>query len=338
MTKLAFVSGSHIHHIPSVDDRGARHGNSPYGYGADNLYHVPNVHAPAPGHTLWRHAHHPIQGAPSYEVSASPQLANGMVTAGSVRGTLDASPRLCIGADNQNPWVESSHKMGGFDGAAVPGNSYGNALKLNPYAYTQENQHPLSAENVQFPTDVLNLATPTEIVQLLGSPSNFVNGNLVSLPSSGPDMRNDLHVIESAMVEEKGTTGEGKETNHADEIKDCKTRSTSVLEKNKNADVVLPPESILSNALRPSENCGDIVKPDENGSCAPLEEKELSDRLSFLPELIASVKKAALEGVEDVKARVQEDANPPENEMDPAVRSHHLFLIIASELPVIFSL
>ncbi|XP_058226948.1 uncharacterized protein LOC131335549 [Rhododendron vialii] len=314
----AFVSGSHIHHIPSVDDRGARHGNLPYGYGADNHYHVPNVHAPAPGHTLWRHAHHPIQAGPSYEVSASPQLANGMVTAGSVRGTLDASPRLCIGADNQNPWVESSHKMAGFDGAAVPGNSYGNALKLNPYAYTQENQHPLSAENVQFPTDVLNLATPTEIVQLLGSPSNFVNGNLVSLPSSGPDLRNDLHVIESATVVEKGTSGEGKETNHADEIKDCKTQSTSVLEKNKNVDVVLPPESILSNGLRPSENCGDIVKPDENGSCAPLEDKELSDRLSFLPELIASVKKAALEGVEDVKARVQEDANPPENEMDPA--------------------
>lgn len=322
----AFASGSHVHHIPSVDDRGARHGNLPYVYGADSLYHVPNVQAPSPspapaptpGHTLWRHAHNPLHGAPSYEVATLPQLVNGTVTPGSVRGALDTSPRFCIGADNQNSWVESSQKMAGFDGSAVPCNSYGHALKLNPYAYTQENQHPLFAENVQFPSDGLNLATPTEPVQLLGSPSTLVSGNLVSLTTSGPGLRNDLHATESATVEEKGASGGGKEINHAEEIKDCGTQSISVLEKNKNAEVVVPPESIHSDSLRPSEKCGGIVKPDENGSHAPLEAKELCDRLSFLPELIASVKKAALEGVDDVKARVQEDANSPEHELESA--------------------
>lgn len=322
----AFASGSHVHHIPSVDDRGARHGNLPYVYGADSLYHVPNVQAPspspapapAPGHTLWRHAHNPLHGAPSYEVATLPQLVNGTVTPASVRGALDTSPRFCIGADNQNSWVESSQKMAGFDGSAVPCNSYGHALKLNPYAYTQENQHPLSAENVQFPSDGLNLATPTEPVQLSGSPSTLVSGNLVSLTTSGPDLRNDLHATESATVEEKCASGGGKEINHAEEIKDCGTHSISVLEKNKNAGVVVPPKSVHSDSLRPSEKCGGIVKPDENGSHAPLEAKELCDRLSFLPELIASVKKAALEGVDDVEARVQEDANSPEHELESA--------------------
>lgn len=302
----ALASASHVHHIPSVDERGARYGNFPYVYGADNLYQTANGHAPA--HNLRRHVHNPLHGAPSYEVCAAPQLANGTST-GFVRGTLDGSPRFCIGTENQNPLVESSQKMMGFDGSAFPGNFYGHALKLTPNVCILENECSHAAEYVQSPTDMINLATPTEAVQLPDSAWTLTNDKLVSLTTSGLELRNDINVAESSRMEEKGTTGEGKETNHADKVEVSNMQSVSAPEQKTNLDEVAPRESIHSNGLRPAEECSGIVKSDEIGAQAPLEDKELCDRLSFLPELIASVKKAALEDVEDVNAKVQEDTN-----------------------------
>ncbi|PSS08197.1 Serine/threonine-protein kinase [Actinidia chinensis var. chinensis] len=301
----ASASGSHIHYIPSVDEHGTRHGNLPNAYGEGNHCQVSH----APGHALWRHVHNPLPGPPSYEVSASPQQANGTVTARSIRGKLEGSPSFCIGAENQNPWVESSQIMMCFDGSALPGNSYGHALGLNPHAYTQENQYPRAEENGQSPNDVLNLTTPTEPVQLSDSALTLTNDKLISLTTSAVELRNDKHATESEVIGVKSTSGGGKEINDTAKVDTSNMQSISVPEQNKNVDNVVPSESIHSNGLEPSKDCSGIVKPHENGTRAPLEDKKLSEPLNFLPELIASVKKAALEGARDVKAKVQENAN-----------------------------
>ncbi|PSS04296.1 Serine/threonine-protein kinase [Actinidia chinensis var. chinensis] len=301
----ASASGSHVHYIPSVDEHGTRHGNLPYVYGAGNHYQVSPTPVPTPGHAFWRHVHNPLPGAPSYEVSASPQQANGTVTVGSIRGTLEGSPRFCVGAESQNPWVESSQKIMCFDGSAVPGNSYGHALGLNPHAYTQENQYPLAEGNVQSP----NLTTPTVPVQLSDSALTLTNDKLISLTTTSVELRNDKQVTESAVIGVKGTSEGRKESNGTDKVDASNMQSISVPEQNKNIDDVVPSESIHFIGLGPSKDCSGIVKLYENCTCAPLEDKELTERLSFLPELIASVKKAALEGAGDVKAKVQENAN-----------------------------
>ncbi|GKV18233.1 hypothetical protein SLEP1_g28645 [Rubroshorea leprosula] len=65
-------------------------------------------------------------------------------------------------------------------------------------------------------------------------------------------------------------------------------------------------ESSNSSCLRPAEENDDVVTPGKTDPCA-LENSRLSvNRLSFLPELIASVKKAALEEVEEVNAKAED--------------------------------
>jgi hypothetical protein len=75
------------------------------------------------------------------------------------------------------------------------------------------------------------------------------------------------------------------------------------------------PEFLNSNFLRLVEESGDTVKAGEKDPSAVLGEPNLSiSCMSFLPDLIASVKKAALEEAEEVKARVKENADPANND------------------------
>ncbi|KAK9275174.1 hypothetical protein L1049_022435 [Liquidambar formosana] len=291
----AVAAGSHIH-IPALEERPVRYGNLPYAYGTDNLYQVPHGHAAA--HASWRNVQNPMHGAPSYEVSSSSHQANGTVSPVFLRGTLEGSPRFCLG-DNQNPWVESSQKMVGFDGPGTP--DYGQALKFNPNTAIPENHYPVAPGR-------------REPMQLLNSSSTFVDDKQVSLTTSGysPELRNDASVTDAVRVEEKSTLVGGKETTHVEKDQGSNTQSISCPEQKKNADSkhdVASPESVNSNCLKPAEECGDVEKVGETGICAPLEDTELSvNNLSFLPELIASVKRAALDGVEEVKHVAQEHA------------------------------
>uniref|UniRef100_A0A5B7B2A2 Protein kinase domain-containing protein n=1 Tax=Davidia involucrata TaxID=16924 RepID=A0A5B7B2A2_DAVIN len=295
----AVATGSHIH-IPPIEERGVRYGNLPYAYG------VPHGHVPA--HALWRNIHNPMHGAPSYEGSSLPQQANGTVSPGFVRGTLEGSPRFGIGVENQNLWVESSQKMAGFDGSVMPEYSYAHALNTN--TNSQENHRLFTPDPLLSQTDMLNFDTPTEPVQLSDSASTLINENLASLTTSGLESRNDTNINESVRMEENSAHGGGKETNQVEKVEDTNVQCISAPELNKNPDEVASPESINSNCLRPTEECSVNVKPYELDACAPLENEELAvNRLSFLPELIASVKKAALEGVEEVKAKFEENAD-----------------------------
>ncbi|XP_059636264.1 uncharacterized protein LOC132278488 [Cornus florida] len=296
------ATGSHIH-IPPLEERMVRYGNLPYAYGADNLYQVSHGHAPA--HCVWKNVHNQVHGGPSYEASSSPHQANGTVSPGFIRGSLEGSPRFCIGVENQNHLAESSHKVVGIDETCLPEYSYDHALKLKPNSYILENQHLLTPDHIQSSVDMLNFATPSEPVQV----SDLINERLVSVSTLNPESRNDYNIAQSLRMGVKSIREGGDETNYIEKVEESNMQRISAPDLNKNPDVVFP-ESVGSNCLRTAEECGGVVKVDEDGAHAPLENEDLSvNRLSFLPELIASVKKAALEGVEDVKVKVQENAD-----------------------------
>ncbi|KAL5773117.1 hypothetical protein ACOSQ2_013041 [Xanthoceras sorbifolium] len=275
----AVAPAPHLHIPP--EERILRYGNLPYG--ADNLYPVSHGHVHAP--TLWRNVHNPMHGAPSFE--ASGPLVNGSINPAFLRGTVEGNPRFGVGVDNQNSWVESSQRIPGFDGMATPPEySSGQVLKLNPQNHNLENQHPDS-------------------VQRLDSSSVLVHDKLMfstTLRCSGSSRNNN--VSEAVRMEENSNTGLVKEASLVEKVENANVASISQPEPNMIAD-----KSIGSDCSRSVKQSGDVVNLGENNPAAPPEDSKLSvNRLSFLPALIASVKRAALEGAEEVKCRVEENA------------------------------
>lgn len=85
------------------------------------------------------------------------------------------------------------------------------------------------------------------------------------------------------------------------------------------------------NSLVTGEVGGNVVKQGENGPPAPPKDSQLSANcMSFLPDLIASVKRAALEGAEEVKAKVDEDADSNKPDSVPKeVRTNESELMVS---------
>lgn len=293
------VPGAPLVHIPPPEEIGVRYGNHPFAYGGDNLYPTGHV----PGHTLWRNVQNPMHVAPPYEASNAPPQVNGKVNSGFPRGTWEGSPRFCN--DNQSPWVESSQKMLGFDGKAVPDYAYGHALKLNPNILGQENQNQYFPDLIRPPHEMLNFSSPLDPV----------NGAL--------------------RLEGKSMTKEIPEENHLEKSDNSAVLAVSCSEQTQIIDnncEVSSLETMNANCLKAAKGGVDVVEPDEKDlSASPVVSKLSVDRLSFLPELIASVKKAALEGAEEVKAEVEENADTEKNvssaketatkELEPVVRT-----------------
>ncbi|KAF6165814.1 hypothetical protein GIB67_012711, partial [Kingdonia uniflora] len=75
--------------------------------------------------------------------------------------------------------------------------------------------------------------------------------------------------------------------------------------------------SFDANVLKLNDDGGITMKLAETDLSATFENEGLSvKRLSFLPDLIASVKRAALEGVEDVKSKVEGNNTRTDVEVD----------------------
>lgn len=283
-------------HVPP-EERGVRYGNMPYAYGGDNPYPVSHGHVP--GHALWRN--NPMHVVPPYEASSSPQEVNGTVNPGCLR--REGSPRFSVGVDSQIPHVECSQKMLGFDGAAMPEYSYGQALKLNPNTFSQENHH-----SSRPPPDMVNFAIPLQPVPLLDSSSTLVHDKLVSpaAPGYNLDSRNDTSVTEVVRLEGKSIVGEEKEANQVKKVENSE-QTFSCSEQKEIAYNNCEETSLRSTnavCLKPAEESG-VVELGEKNLSAPEDSNLSSDNLSFLPELIASVRRARLEGAEEVKARVE---------------------------------
>ncbi|CAB4292929.1 unnamed protein product [Prunus armeniaca] len=265
----------HVHVAPP-EERGVRYGNPPYAYGGDSPYPVSHGHVPGPA--VWRNVQSPMHAAPSYEASNSAPQVNGTVNPGFLRH--EDSPRFGLTVDNQNIWADSSQQMLGFDGKVVPDYSYGHTLKFNPNTLGQENHPPFPSDPTQPTPDMLNCAIPldpvTGVVRLEGE----------SLP------------------------GEEKEVNLVEKLENSDMQGISQNKfSDKNYEMVSP-ELINSNFPKLTEVSGDVVKTSDNDHSTPEVPKLSVSHLSFIPELIASVKRAALEEAKEVKANIKESGDP----------------------------
>ncbi|KAI4335444.1 hypothetical protein L6164_014088 [Bauhinia variegata] len=297
--------------IPPPEERSVRYGNPTSPYGVDSQYPLPHGHVSR--HAFWRNTPAPVHLGPSYEPSSAPQPGNGMVNAaGFIR--REGSPRLYIGADSRNPWVDSSKKMSGHDGPAIPDYPYAHALKLKVKDPCQEIQHPVTVDTVHPPHDKLNIRTHMEPVQLSESSFNTVHNKEVS--------RNNTHVDDSMRLHSRCLLGEEKEAENVDKVENPNSQSISYSEKNKIAkndhEAPVPVESINSSSKPSTEQ--DAKEPANEDLSAPQGSKVSVNNFSFLPELIASVKRAALEGAEEhVNSKMLDSKTKEEaaNELQP---------------------
>ncbi|PON55978.1 Mitogen-activated protein kinase kinase kinase [Parasponia andersonii] len=277
------AGASHMH-VPPPEESGVRYGNMPFPFAGENVY---STHGHVSGHSIWRNVQNQAPVAQPFETCNSVPQVSGKINSGFPRGPWEGSPRFCFGMDNQNHWVESS-KLLAFDGKAAPDYVYGQASRLNPVALGQENQHAFSLDPIQARPDMINLSSPME------------------------------PAIAAVMSDGIGMTEEQKEPTHVEKIENSDLQAISYPEAKKvgdNSCEVEAVESITSNCVKPADESSNAVKQGENNGSVH-EDSELSvDRLTFLPELIASAKKAALEGVKDVKAKVEENTNTEKNEL-----------------------
>ncbi|PRQ37508.1 putative protein kinase TKL-Pl-6 family [Rosa chinensis] len=239
----------------------------------------PVSHGHAPGHGVWRNVHSTMHPVPPYDASNSAPQINGSVNPGYLRH--EGSPRFCIAADNQNLWVESSQKVLGFDGRSVPDYSYGQALNLNPNTLAHENHHQFPPELIQPTPDIVSSATP-------------------------------LDGVTRVMLDTESLPREGREVIDGEKVENSDMK---VINKKELGDIseVVPLELVNSNSLKLAAESGD------KDHSTPEISKLSANNLSFVPELIASVKKVAIYGVEEVKAKVEEStdsqkSNPIANE------------------------
>uniref|UniRef100_A0A0R0FKH3 Protein kinase domain-containing protein n=1 Tax=Glycine max TaxID=3847 RepID=A0A0R0FKH3_SOYBN len=291
--------------FPPLEDCNVRYGNSASPYGVDSNYAVPRGLPPG----FWRNTPVPVHIGPSYEAATSPQPVNGLMNAaGLIRG--EASPGFFIGPDSQNHWVDSSQKLTGHDGTAIPEYPYAHAL--NPLPLGQENQHPVIVDFIHPPQD-MNAGTCLKPLQLPKSSFNMVPNQQV--------LRDDTHLTEAKSFESNGLIGEGIVVKIEDNVQNPGTQTISFSVQNKiaeNACEAAAASSVESNNLKskPEADCVHVEKLADKDPSVPEDSKHLVDQFSFLPELIASVKKAALEDAVQLKAAVDEHADSPNHNSD----------------------
>ncbi|XP_023537262.1 uncharacterized protein LOC111798390 [Cucurbita pepo subsp. pepo] len=295
-------SGPHMC-VPPAEDRGVGYMNMSYGYGGD----LPMAHRQIPpGNALWRNVQNPLHISPPYDGSVSLQHGNATVNPGYIRGMQEGSPRIHIGMDHQNPWNESSQKMLGIDGAT-------GSEHLPPHV---SKTNSTIMEHILPHLDKVNLVDSS--AQWSDSSSGFVHEKVVAPfhSSQNPQPSAVSVVNEAMMMERKIVPVEGDRHVVTDmgkvDIADVHTVSH---QEQKNTDdtysKVAPPELLNSNCMNDAVENGDSLEPAEE----TLEEPKLSvDRLRFLPELIASVKRAALEVSEG--AMIEETASGRPDSID----------------------
>ncbi|KAK7265293.1 hypothetical protein RJT34_32911 [Clitoria ternatea] len=285
--------------IPPLEEHSVRYGNPASPYGVDGNYAVPR--GPPPGHGFWRNTPTPVPIGPPYETTTAPQKVNGVINAGLIRG--EGSPGFFIGPDSQNLWMDSSQILSGPDGSSIPEYPYAHVLNLNPQPLGQENQLPITVDTICPPQDTIS-GTCLKPVQLPKSSLNMVHNEEV--------LRNNIYLTEAKSFGSKSLLREGIDARKEDKVENSDAQTISFSEQNKIAEnaceAVASVESNSSN-LKPEADCRHIEKLADKDHSAPEDSKHLVDQFSFLPELIASVKKAALEGAEEVKAAANEKAN-----------------------------
>ncbi|CAH8386488.1 unnamed protein product [Eruca vesicaria subsp. sativa] len=258
---------------PSAEERGFHYGNNLYAPGPESIHSASHSHI-YPQQNIWQNVPNHITGAPGLQTGTPGlpmQQVNGTANQTVIRNPIDSAPRYSIGVENPSVLVGSPQNISGFDAISSPGQPY------YPNPHFQDRAFPLDPNWV--PSE--NQAVRSEYLQGLK-------------PLSGPMLQTNLgtqtpdcfEVVRP--VESKVPQG-GEQVNYVD----TGVSGVPCLDK---------PQPL-------AEGKNDMVEV--SPFAASPEGGELSvERLSFLPELMESVKRAALEGAAEVKAH-PEEANDP---------------------------
>ncbi|CAL1415080.1 unnamed protein product [Linum trigynum] len=282
------VAPAHHQHVPPVDDRSIRYGNFPGAYGTETVYQMPHGHGH--GQSLWRNAQNPMLGGPYEAATGAPQV-NGTLNPAYIRGTVEGGPRVvAIGIDAQHAWSDSSQTRLGFDAVAVPEYAYPPALNTNPASYGVDARQSIAPEStcppLPFPREIANSIAPIATVSHI--PVGL--GNTVVVP----DM---------AKEEETNIGGTEIDASYAGKL----NMVNLVHVVNPNQEVALVD---LSDPNNLQSHADSNFMPMGEYKSSVGDSKLSVNHLSYLPELIASAKKAALEEAEEVKARIEENVSP----------------------------
>ncbi|XP_010536927.1 PREDICTED: uncharacterized protein LOC104811805 [Tarenaya hassleriana] len=281
------------HFLPG-EECGFRYGNHLYAPGPEGIHSVTHGHI-HPQQTPWRHAPNPIIGAPGL----TPQ-GDGTVNQVVIRGPMDAGIRYSVGVENQSGFLDSPRNMLGFDGISSTGQPY----VQNPHVPDRANPLPLDPSRV--PSE--NIAVHREYLQVTDpSSAPLFQKNINALP-----ILQTTHGVDMVKPDENKIVQGEKECNY---VEGGVPNGVTCLEE---------PEQLAhdESSAWTNEGRSNAVKPGEVSPSTPLEGVKLSvERLSFLPELIASVKRAALEGAEEVKTQATE-TDLVEN--DSLIQSDHV--------------
>ncbi|KAE8672039.1 Serine/threonine protein kinase, putative isoform 5 [Hibiscus syriacus] len=299
---------SSLHLQISPEEWGVRYGNYPYPYGGDNVYQSPHgrVHA----QSLSRNVQNPTHGASAYEASSLPERVNGAFNSAHLKGWVEGSSTLCVATGGQNPWVESSQKIPGFNGTAVPDNAFACPFKVNIGYHDLEIQQSVTMQPVPFPQDMPNVSTTTEPAQSPDLPSTLIPDKYVS--SNKPRSRDNSNAIGALRTEEKIAAMEDKEASHAVKTENFDVPSLRCPEQNKiteNGSEMEVVETSVSSCNKLVGRGYEQAKPGEKDPSAAENSKLSVNHLSFIPQFVESVKKSALEEVEEVKAKVEDGAS-----------------------------
>ncbi|KAJ4829409.1 hypothetical protein Tsubulata_006597 [Turnera subulata] len=287
---LGYVHDAHV----SENVYPQSHGYAHDAHASENVY--PQSHGYAHDQSIWRNVHSPAYGSSPYGTSpyaTSPGTAsqmNGSVGSPFVRGGLEGNQRIGAGMGNQHGRFEPSQKILGFDGTSAPTYSYGNALILNPSITGLENYQSFTPEPAQ---SVLSRKSSTET--------------------------SNTNVAEAEQLEKRSTYGSVKEANSAEKVEDLDTPSIPCQAGDKLTDAACVETNNPENSKCASNSDNSKCAGESNNHIKVGEREEPSvvhedptltpGHLSFLPSLMESMKKVAIEEAEEVKTRVEEDAD-----------------------------
>ncbi|ERN07268.1 hypothetical protein AMTRI_Chr12g240940 [Amborella trichopoda] len=331
-------------HVPVREDAGIRFDNLSSSSIKEDFYQASRVSASP--HAMRLKAQNPMR-APLPESSVFLPHSNGSSNSGFSRGAEQGgSPRFSrVGVEDQNSWVRqhgSSHAGGAFDVAAAPDylaqlTLHGGQNQLGLHFNDDGEQRgepsvgmvkgfmnagmssPDSRRYGVFAHGPGNLSSTPEIAKLdiLGGPAHpeatnvlhpspsLMDEDLVTLilPPINLSPKIDSNSTgEIGMPLEQDATEESCQTKLVDASSDFDFSSISTFTKDTEMNAG-------SNSRRPIKEGGGAAESVLELNCHLSGSPQLSDCLSFIPDLMASAKRAALEGVEEVRNRACQDAN-----------------------------
>lgn len=252
------------------EERGFHYGNNLYAPGPESIHSASHSHV-YPQQNIWQNVPNHITGAPGLPI----QQVNGTANQAVIRNPIDSASRYSIGVENQSVLVGSPQNISGFDAISSPGQPY------YPNPHFQDRAFPLDPNWV--PSE--NQAVRSEYLQGIKPLSGpMLQTNLDAAPiMQTPDCVEVVRPVESKVAQ-------GSE--HINYVDTGVTDGVHCLDKHQPL----------------AEGKNDVVEVSPSAAAAPPSEgAELSvERLSFLPELMESVKRAALEGAAEVKAHPEE--------------------------------